>query len=111
MQRVSRRAVAVAAVLCTVVAAACGSSSKPESSTTSTAPASASAALKGSLNVSAASSLTGAFDALKSTLETANTDLHLTMNYGGSQTLATQITEGEPADVFASADQKNMQKL
>ncbi len=59
----------------------------------------------------AASSLTGAFDNVKSELESANSDLDLTVNYGGSQMLVTQITQGQPADVFASADQKNMQKL
>jgi molybdate transport system substrate-binding protein len=111
MQRVARRTAAVAAVLLTVVAAACGSSSKPAASTTSTTQGSTSAALNGSLNVFAASSLTEAFDSLKSTLGATDPDLDLTLNYGGSQTLVTQITQGQPADVFASADRKNMQKL
>ncbi len=31
--------------------------------------------------------------------------------YDGSSTLATQIAEGAPADVFASADEKNMAKV
>jgi molybdate transport system substrate-binding protein len=31
--------------------------------------------------------------------------------YDGSSTLATQIGEGAPADVFASADEKNMSKV
>jgi molybdate transport system substrate-binding protein len=110
MQRVSRRAATIAAVVLTLVAAACGSSGKPAASTTSTTQTSTSA-LKGSLNVFAASSLTGAFDSLKSTLGTTDPDLDLTMNYGGSQMLVTQITQGQPADVFASADRKNMQKL
>jgi molybdate transport system substrate-binding protein len=110
MQRVSRRAAVVAAVLVSLLASACGSSSKPAASTTSTTAASSSA-LKGSLNVFAASSLTEAFNAVKSTLGTTDPDLHLTLNFGGSQMLVTQITQGQPADVFASADQKNMQKL
>jgi len=111
MPRVSRRAAVVVAVLLTFVASACGSSSKPAASTTSTTAATSASALKGSLNVFAASSLTEAFDAVKSNLATTNPDLDLMMNYGGSQMLVTQITQGQPADVFASADTKNMQKL
>jgi molybdate transport system substrate-binding protein len=37
--------------------------------------------------------------------------LHVTANFAGSQALVAQIEQGAPADVFASADQKNMQKL
>lgn len=33
------------------------------------------------------------------------------LNFGGSSTLAQQIQQGAPADVFASADEVNMQKL
>jgi molybdate transport system substrate-binding protein len=32
-------------------------------------------------------------------------------NFGSSSTLATQITNGAPADVFASADETNMRKI
>jgi molybdate transport system substrate-binding protein len=110
MQRVSRRA-AVATVLIAFLASACGSSSKPAASTTSTTQGASASALTGSLNVFAASSLTEAFDAVKSSLSTSNPHLDLALNYGGSQMLVTQITQGQPADVFASADQKNMQKL
>ena len=35
----------------------------------------------------------------------------MTFNFAGSNTLVTQIQQGAPADVFASADQKNMDKL
>jgi molybdate transport system substrate-binding protein len=37
--------------------------------------------------------------------------LKLTFDFAGSQALVAQIQSGAPADVFASADQKNMQKL
>ena len=67
--------------------------------------------LTGSLNVFAAASLTGAFNAAKTTLTAENPSLTITYNFAGSNTLASQIQQGAPADVFASADTKNMQKL
>jgi molybdate transport system substrate-binding protein len=67
--------------------------------------------LSGSLNVFAASSLTGAFNDEKETLTSSHPGLSLTYNFAGSQALVTQIQQGAPADVFASADEKNMQTL
>jgi molybdate transport system substrate-binding protein len=96
-------------MLVVFLAAGCGSSSKPASSTSSTA--SAASKLSASLNVFAAASLTAAFNAEKAALATADPGLSLTYDFAGSQALVTQIQQGAPADVFASADQKNMQKL
>lgn len=93
---------------------ACGSSSKSTSaaSTTSASPTSTTAApITGSLNVFAAASLTGAFNDAKTKLTAANTALNLTYNFGGSNALVAQIQQGAPADVFASADMRNMQTL
>jgi molybdate transport system substrate-binding protein len=81
------------------------------SSTTPTAPSTTAAPITGTLNVFAAASLTGAFNTAKTTLTAANAGLNLTYNFAGSNTLVAQITQGAPADVFASADTKNMQKL
>ena len=67
--------------------------------------------MSGSLNVYAAASLTGAFNTAKTSLAAANTGLNLTYNFAGSNTLVAQIMQGAPADVFASADTKNMNKL
>jgi molybdate transport system substrate-binding protein len=58
----------------------------------------------GPVTVFAAASLSAVFDA-------PWTGVHPTFNFAGSQALATQIQQGAPADVFASADPKNMQKL
>jgi len=41
----------------------------------------------------------------------AHPNAKVTFGFGGSPTLVTQILQGAPADVFAAADQPNMQKL
>lgn len=65
----------------------------------------------GSINVLAASSLTKAFTAFAKQFEAAHPGTHVNLSFGSSTTLAEQIKTGARADVFASADQKNMQKL
>ena len=68
--------------------------------------------LTGELTVYAAASLKGAFDELATDFEQQHPALDVQpLTYDGSSTLATQIVEGAPADVFASADEKNMQKV
>lgn len=67
--------------------------------------------LTGSLTVFAAASLTGALDNAKSALASSNPGLTITYNFAGSNTLVAQIEQGAPADVFASADSANMNKL
>jgi molybdate transport system substrate-binding protein len=61
----------------------------------------------GSLTVFAAASLTQAFTTIGNTFGKAN-NVTVKFNFGGSDTLATQITQGAPADVFASANQTEM---
>jgi len=100
--------VAVVAALVALVVAACGSSSKSSSSPPTTRAASSPS---GNVNVFAAASLTEAFNDEQATLKTQDPNLHLSYNFAGSQALVTQIENGAPADVFASADQKNMKKL
>jgi molybdate transport system substrate-binding protein len=67
--------------------------------------------LSGSANIFAAASLTGAFNKIKADFIVLNPKVNLTMNYNGSGSLVTQIQNGAPADVFASADADNMNKL
>jgi molybdate transport system substrate-binding protein len=62
----------------------------------------------GTLTVFAAASLTESFVAIKSAFEEANPGVTVTYNFAGSQALVTQMTQGASADVFASADQPNM---
>ena len=89
--------------------ASCGSSST--SSSSSTTPTSTPTPAPVTLNVFGAASLTAAFGEIKTKFEAANPNVTVTYNFGGSNTLATQITNGAPADVFASADTNNMQKV
>jgi molybdate transport system substrate-binding protein len=63
------------------------------------------------LIVYAASSLTEAFDTIKANFAKAHPGTSVTVQYGASSDLATQITQGAHADVFASASTKNMQSL
>ena len=74
-------------------------------------PTASSAALAGSITVFAGSSLTDAFKNAGDEISKTNPDAHFTFNFGSSSTLATQIINGAPADVFASADEANMQKV
>lgn len=61
------------------------------------------------LTVMAAASLTEAFTEIGQKFEAENPGVTVVFNFAGSQTLAQQIVEGAPADVFASANQKQMQ--
>jgi molybdate transport system substrate-binding protein len=68
--------------------------------------------LTGELTIFAAASLGRAFDELAIQFEAQHPSLDvLPVSYDGSSTLATQLIEGAPADVFASADENNMQKV
>ena len=73
--------------------------------------ATTSAKVTGSITVSAAASLTEAFQKMGTDFQKRNSGTTVTFNFGSSGTLATQIQGGAPADVFASADGANMQKL
>ncbi|MGA1838166.1 molybdate ABC transporter substrate-binding protein [Herbiconiux sp. 11R-BC] len=78
---------------------------------TPVATASATPALSGSITVFAAASLKATFTELATEFEAANPGTTVALTFAGSSDLVTQITEGAPADVFASADTKNMKKL
>ena len=69
------------------------------------------AASSGEIKVFAAASLTAAFTELGQQFTSANGGTKVTFNFAGSQALATQIQQSAPADVFASADIPNMDKV
>lgn len=61
------------------------------------------------LIVFAAASLTEAFDQMARQFEMDNPGVTVILNLAGSQQLAHQLSQGAPADVFASADQGQME--
>ncbi|HWH26657.1 MAG TPA: molybdate ABC transporter substrate-binding protein [Pseudolysinimonas sp.] len=67
--------------------------------------------LSGTVTVFAAASLTETFDALGARFEREHPKVHLVFSYGGSSALATQITQGAPADVFAAASPATMKTV
>ena len=73
--------------------------------------ASAPETLKGDLTVYAAASLTDAFAGIEEAFEEEYDGVDVSVETGASSDLVDQINEGAPADVFASADQNNMDKL
>lgn len=71
-------------------------------------PATKAVAVATTLNVFAAASLTEAFGEIGTTFEAQNPGVTVAYNFAGSNQLAQQITEGAPADVFASANKRQM---
>lgn len=67
--------------------------------------------LDGELTVAAAASLTEAFTALGEVFTETNPAATVTFTFDSSATLATQVEEGAPIDVFASADRSTMDDL
>lgn len=125
MKRTSRRLL-VPLTLLALVAAGCGSDSNDSAGTTGApateapattaaatteAPATSTPAVAGDITVFAAASLTDSFNAVGDAFTAANPDAKATFSYDASSALVQQITQGAPADVFASADTANMDKL
>jgi molybdate transport system substrate-binding protein len=75
-----------------------------------TQPAAAGQQPSGELTLFAAASLTDSFDAIAKQFEKRYPDVSVKFNFDSSSNLAAQIQQGAPADVFASADEANLQK-
>ena len=73
-------------------------------------PASAGNKPSGEITVFAAASLTESFDTIAKQFEKKYPDVDVKFDYDSSSNLATQINQGAPADVFASADEDNLNK-
>lgn len=63
------------------------------------------------VTVFAASSLIECFQVIAESFQAQNPGTKVTLNFAGSSTLGLQISEGAPADVFASADLIQMQRM
>ncbi|MGO4434669.1 molybdate ABC transporter substrate-binding protein [Paenarthrobacter sp. RAF9] len=100
----------VAAAIAVALAAALGACGTTAPATTPSGSSSASQ-LSGTVTVFAAASLKSTFTQLAKDFEAKNPGTKVTLSFAGSSDLVTQITQGAPADVFASADTKNMAKL
>jgi molybdate transport system substrate-binding protein len=87
-----------------LILAGCGSSTTP-------APAASGSSVTGTVTVLAASSLTETFTKIGKDFEAAYPGTKVTLSFGGSSTLAQQINQGAPADVFASASPTNMKQV
>ena len=97
------RVAALAAVV-GLAMAGCGSPNEAWS------PPSTSGAGGGKLIVFAAASLKKSFTDIGNQFKTDNPGADVEFNFAGSSDLVTQLTQGAPGDVFASADTKNMDK-
>jgi len=92
-------------VVCLLFAACGGSTTTTGGSSTATSTPKAV-----TLNVFAAASLTESFTELGTNFHNAHSNVTVKFNFAGSQALEQQISNGASTDVFASADQTNMQK-
>lgn len=107
MKTRSRLAIAGAA-LAAVLLAATGCSA--DASAPAASPTPTKHAITGTITVFAAASLTKTFTELGREFEKTNPGSTVTFSFAGSSDLVTQLSGGAPADVFASADEKNMKK-
>lgn len=92
-----------------VTLAGCGGEQQPASAPEPTTGDSS--GVSGQITVFAAASLTEAFTEIGQAFEQANPDADVQFNFAASSTLAQQINQGAPADVFASASPKQMQDV
>ncbi len=109
-RRLSRWAV-VAPVALVLAAGLSGCASSDPAAPTTSASASAPAAEAKTVTVFAAASLTGTFTELGKTFEAAHPGVTVKFNFGSSATLAQQIAQGAPADVFAAASPATMKAV
>jgi len=103
MRTAHRRVLLALAAALAILLSACGSATRPNA-----APSDTSDSSGGAITVLAAASLTEAFTDIGRDFEAKNPSHSVTFSFGSSATLATQIVQGAPADVFAAASPATM---
>lgn len=109
MTRTARRALALGLAM---LLTACGAT--PDRAAGNPGPAAGHPAgepLSGELTVFAAASLADAFADIAGAFGAAHPDVQVRLSVAGSHTLASQIAQGAPADVYASADVTQMRAV
>ena len=106
----------LAPVVVMLVMVACGDDDDPAAATAASGAAASATttpgdALTGAATVFAAASLSDAFEAIAEEFEAVHPGVTIEFNFASSSALATQIEEGAPADIFASADTAQMERL
>jgi molybdate transport system substrate-binding protein len=102
-----RPAPAALAAMAALILAGCAGTTASGSST----PTASADKLTGTLTVLAAASLTEVYSDLATQFEKLHPNVTITQSFGGSSALATQITQGAPADLFASANEATMKTV
>ena len=100
VRRRSTMAIVGLAVVANLGACTSATSSPPDATTQ-----------RGTITVLAASSLTKPFTAFATAFSKEHPGARVELSFGSSTDLASQIAQGSPADVFASADDKNMDRV
>lgn len=102
--------IAMAALSAVALVAGCSSSQTETASTTTGDTSSPSTSITGDITEFAAASLKSTFTQLGEQFMKDNPGTNVTFSFAGSSDLVTQLTQGAPADIFASADTNNMTK-
>ena len=94
-----------------LLTAGCGSGGSTGAAPAATgSPAGGAAGEEVTLTVFAAASLKNTFTEIGEAFEASHPGTTVAFNFAGSSDLVTQLQQGAPADVFASADTRNMDK-
>lgn len=102
-----RSSIAVASLL---VVAGCGGNGMTDSTDTPAAQSSSSEATERTLTVFAAASLQKSFEEIGKTFEASHPGVTVRFSFGGSSGLVSQLSDGAPADVLATANESTMKK-